>query len=163
MHYNLPTLGLYFFADDHIEFHRNLKYYLTDAKPEFLDQSRYSLVNERRGKWIHWYPIGFLGGKVEIQILHYHTENEAAEKWYEMAARVNWDNLIIIGMEQNLCTEDCIRAFDKLSINRKIFFSIKDIPDLKSVCFLNNIEEQRELRDAHLKADVFYRELVKLL
>jgi hypothetical protein len=46
MQYNTPTLGLYFFADDYIEFLSNLKYYLTEAKLEFLEQSRYPLANE---------------------------------------------------------------------------------------------------------------------
>ena len=161
MQYNTPTLGLYFFADDYIEFLRNLKYYLTEAKLEFLDQSRYPLANERRKKWSHWYPIGLLGGKVEIQFLHYHSETEAAEKWYRRAARVNWDKLFIIGMEQNLCTEDCIRAFDKLNFERKLFFSSKDLPDLKSNCFLELFAEQGEVGDPYQKADVYYREFTK--
>ena len=70
MQYNTPTLGLYFFADDYIEFLSNLKYYLTEAKLEFLEQSRYPLAYERREKWLYWYPIGLLGGKVEI---HFYT------------------------------------------------------------------------------------------
>lgn len=162
MQYNTPTLGLYFFADDYIEFLSNLKFYLTEAKLEFLDYSRYPLANERRAKWSHWYPIGLLGGKVEIQFLHYHTEQEAAEKWYRRAARVNWDKLIIIGMEQNLCTEDSIIAFDKLNFERKIFFSSKDLPDLKSNCFLEIFAEQGEVGDPYKRADVFYKALTEL-
>lgn len=162
MQYNTPTLGLYFFADDYIEFLSNLKYYLTEAKLEFLDQSRYPLANERRKQWSHWYPIGLLGGKVEIQFLHYHSETEASEKWYRRAARVNWDNLFIIGMEQNLCTEDCIRAFDKLNFERKLFFSSKDLPDLKSNCFLELFAEQGEVGDAYKRADAFYKALTEL-
>lgn len=162
MQYNTPTLGLYFFADDYIEFLSNLKYYLIEAKLEFLDQSRYPLANERRKKWSHWYPIGLLGGKVEIQFLHYHSETEAAEKWYRRAARVNWDKLFIIGMEQNLCTEDCIRAFDKLNFERKLFFSSKDLPDIKSNCYLDIFAEQGEVGDPYKRADVFYKALTEL-
>ena len=80
MQYNTPILGLYFFADDYIEFLSNLKYYPKEVNLEFLDQSWYPLANELREKWIHWYPIGLLGGKVEIQFLHYYLETEAAEK-----------------------------------------------------------------------------------
>ena len=103
-----------------------------------------------------------LGGKVEIQFLHYHSETEAAEKWYRRAARVNWDKLFIIGMEQNLCTEDCIRAFDKLNFERKLFFSSKDLPDLKSNCFLDIFAEQGEVGDPYKRADVFYKALTEL-
>lgn len=160
MQYNTPTLGLYFFADDFIEFLSNLKYYLIEAKLEFLDESRYPLGNERRAKWTHWYPIGLLGGKVEIQFLHYHTAKEAAEKWYRRAQRVNFDKLMVIGMEQNLCTIDNVKAFDKLPFEKKIFFSTKNIPNVKSNCFLNVFAAQGEVGDPYQKGDIFYKELI---
>lgn len=74
---------------------------------------------------------------------------------------MNWDKLFIVGMEQNLCTEDCIRDFDKLSFERKIFFSSKDLPDLKSNCFLEVFAEQREVGDPYRRADVFYKALTE--
>lgn len=161
MQYNTPTLGLYFFADDYIEFLRNLKYYLTEAKLEFLDQSRYPLTNERREKWLHWYPIGLLGGKVEIQFLHYHSEEEAAEKWYRRASRINRDKLLVIGMEQNLCTEKLIRDFDILPFEHKIFFSSKNIPECKSNIQMQEFVSKGEVGDPYMQADLFYRELLK--
>ena len=105
MQYNTPTLGLYFMYPDYIEFLQHLEYYLKEAKIEFVDKSKYPLGNERHKQWKHWYPIGLLGGKVEIHFLHYHTVEEAAKKWYRRAARVNMNKLLIIGMDQNLCTE----------------------------------------------------------
>lgn len=161
MQYNTPTLGLYFFADDYIEFLSHLKYYLTEAKLEFLDQSRYPLGNERRAKWTHWYPIGLLGGKVEVQFLHYHTEKEAAEKWYRRARRVNFDKLFVIGMEQNLCTIHNIKAFDSLPFENKIFFSSKQIENCKSNCYLEKFAEHGEVGDAYRWADIFYREIIR--
>lgn len=163
MQYNTPTLGLYFFADDYIEFLSNLKYYLTEAKLEFLDESRYPLGNERRAKWTHWYPIGLLGGKVEIQFLHYHTEKEAAEKWYRRAQRVNFDKLFIIGMEQNLCTIDNIKAFDKLLFEKKIFFSTKQIEGCSSNCYLQQFVDKGEVGDAYKCAQDFYRTITEHL
>ena len=87
MEYNSPTLGLYFWAEDYIEFLTHLKYYLTEAKIEFVEHSKHALGDTRRQNWEHWYPIGVLNGKVEIHFLHYHTEEEAAEKWYRRAGR----------------------------------------------------------------------------
>ena len=162
MQYNTPTLGLYFFADDYIEFLSNLKYYLTEAKLEFLDESRYPLGNERRAKWTHWYPIGLLGGKVEIQFLHYHTEHEAADKWYRRAQRVNFDKLLIIGMEQNQCSINHIKKFDTLAFDKKVFFSSKKLPNLESNCFISEFEDKGEVGDPYKLGDVFYRELIKL-
>lgn len=161
MQYNTPTLGLYFFADDYIEFLSNLKYYLTEAKLEFLEQSRYPLANERREKWIHWYPIGILGGKVEIQFLHYHTEREAANKWYRRSRRVNFDKLLVIGMEQNLTTVEHIKQFDALPFKNKIFFSSKNLRELNSNCCIDDFAVQGEVGDPYRCAGIFYRELIE--
>lgn len=161
MQYNSPTLGLYFFADDYMEFLSNLKYYLTEAKLDFLEQSRYPLANERREKWIHWYPIGILGGKVEIQFLHYHTEREAANKWYRRSRRVNFDKLFVIGMEQNLTTVEHIKQFDALPFKNKIFFSSKNLRGLNSNCCIDDFAVQGEVGDPYRCAEIFYRELIK--
>lgn len=163
MEYNSPTLGLYFWAEDYIEFLRHLKFYLTEAKIEFVDHSKHELGNERRKNWEHWYPIGILDGKVEIHFLHYHTAEEAAEKWYRRASRVNWDKLLIIAMEQNLCNEQCIRDFDKLPFERKIFFSSKDIPECKSNVYLPEFAAKGEVGDPYLKGDIFYKNMIAFL
>lgn len=127
MKYNSPTLGLYFMYPDYIEFLQHLEYYLKEAKIQFVEHSKYPLGDERRENWKHWYPIGLLDGKVEIHFLHYYSEKKAAEKWYRRAARVNFDNLFVFGMEQNLCTLNDIKAFDELPFKNKIIFSTKDI------------------------------------
>lgn len=152
--YTTPTVGLYFMYPDYIEFLQNLKYYLIEAKLEFIDSSKYEIGNERRSKWKHWYPIGLLGGKVEIHFLHYFTQKEAEEKWYRRARRVNFDNLLIVGMDQNLCTEKDMIAFDSLPYKNKIMFSTRTIP-------LRSNEYMPEFRDSvgdpYKKAHIFYR------
>lgn len=60
--YNSPTLGVYFFAPEYNKFLKDIKYYLTKAKLEFVEESKYELGNKRRAEWSHWYPIGNLGG-----------------------------------------------------------------------------------------------------
>lgn len=162
MLYNSPTLGLYFWSPDFIEFLNNLKYYLTEAKIDFVSNSKYLLGDKRRKEWRHWYPIGLLGGKVEIHFLHYYTEEEAAEKWYRRASRVNWNKLFVIGMEQNECSLDDIKAFDCLPFKNKIFFSTKIIPNLKCNCFIPEFEEVGEVGNAYKDAAIFYREMVKM-
>lgn len=161
--YNSPTLGLYFWSSDYIEFLSNLSFYLTKAKIVFVEHSKYPLGDERRKNWSHWYPIGLLDGKVEIHFLHYHTEKEAADKWYRRSKRVNRDKLLIIGMEQNLCSINDIMAFDQLPFENKYFFSTKELPEVKSNCYLPDFKDVGEVGDPYRKADVFYRELVKHL
>ena len=159
MQYNSPTLGLYFFAPDYLEFVSNLRYYLTDAKLDFVDSSKYELGNKRRAEWPHWYPIGVLGGKVEIEFLHYYTEEEAAKKWYRRAARVNWNDIVIIGMEQNLCKDQLVRDFDKLPFEKKVFFSTKAF-NLQSVVAIKEFANKSDVGDPYKKGHVFYKYLV---
>lgn len=159
MEYNSPTLGLYFMYSDYIEFLSDLKFYLTKAKITFVEQSKYEVGNERRKNWKHWYPIGLLDGKIEVHFLHYYSVEEAAEKWYRRAARVNFNKLIIIGMEQNLCTEEDISSFDNLPFERKYMFTTKKLPELKSNIYVQEFANKSEVGDPYKKAHVFYKYL----
>lgn len=161
MQYNSPTLGLYIWYPDYIEFLRNLKYYLTEAKITFVEHSKYPLGDERRAKWSHWYPIGLLDNKVEVAFLHYHTCEEAAEKWYRRAGRINWEKIMIIGMEQNLCTLPDIYAFDELPYNNKIIFTSRSLPTLKSNIHLEMFDGKDEVGDAYRFSDIYYRAMIK--
>ena len=159
MEYNSPTLGLYFMYPDYIEFLGNLRHYLTDARIEFVEHSKYPIGDERRAAWSHWYPIGLLDGKVEIHFLHYHSEKEAAEKWYRRAARVNFDNLFIVGMQQNLCTEKDIKDFDALPFRHKVMFSTSQLP-LASNIYMPEFIGSDSVGDPYRKGHVFYRHLI---
>ena len=163
MQYNSPTLGLYFMYPDYLEFLSNLEYYLKDAKIEFVEHSKYTLGDYRRNKAKQWYPIGLLGGRVEIHFLHYHTEEEAATKWYRRASRVNFNKLLIIGMEQNRCDIDDIYAFDKLPFKNKIMFSSKKLPPLESNVFISRYAKMEKVGDAYRDGHVFYKYLVNKL
>lgn len=163
MQYNSPTLGLYFMYPDYLEFLSNLEYYLKDAKIEFVEHSKYTLGDYRRNKAKHWYPIGLLGGRVEIHFLHYHTEEEAATKWYRRASRVNFDKLLVIGMEQNCCDIDDIYAFEKLPLENKIMFSSKKLPSLESNVFISRYAKMEKVGDPYRDGHVFYKYLVNKL
>ena len=162
LRYNSPTAGLYFFYPDYIEFLQNLRYYLTDARIEFVNVSKYKLGNERYIAQNKSYPIGILGGKVEIHFLHYHSEKEAAEKWYRRASRVNFDNLLVIGMDQNLCSEADIKAFDKLQFKNKIMFSSKPT-DVPSCVYMEEFRKLQCVGDPYKKGHVFYKYLINYL
>ncbi|MDE6696405.1 MAG: DUF1919 domain-containing protein, partial [Muribaculaceae bacterium] len=157
--YNSPTVGLYFFYPDYIEFLNNLKYYLTEARIRFVKESKYKLGNERYEAKNKSYPIGILGDNVEIHFLHYHSEKEAEEKWYRRAARVNFNNLFIIGMYQNLCTIGDINAFDTLPYKNKIMFSPKNI-NLASNEYCEEFIKTECVGDPYKKGDIFYKHLV---
>lgn len=161
MKYNTPTLGLFFDYPDYIEFLSNLKHYLNDAELTFVDKSRYPERNAAREKWTEYYPIGLLDGKVEINFLHYHSEEEAADKWHRRSLRINWNKLFVIGMQQNRCKTEDIKAFDKLPYN-KIFFSCSPIEG-KSVVFVKEFAGKDSVGDPYKYGHVFYKYLEKYL
>ncbi|MCI5537988.1 MAG: DUF1919 domain-containing protein, partial [Oscillospiraceae bacterium] len=67
-------------------------------------------------------PVALLDD-VEIIFLHYKTPEEAAEKWYRRAARVNYDNIIIKLSRMNLCTEKEMAEFAELPFENKILLN----------------------------------------
>lgn len=129
-HYGLPyaspTAGLFFFADDYIKFIYNIKEYLA-TKLEFisLEESRYvDTLKQYGGECVNC-PIAKCND-IEIIFMHYHTPEEAEEKWRRRAARINWDNIIYKFSEMNGCTQDHLKAFDAFPAEKKVVFTHKD-------------------------------------
>ena len=74
------------------------------------------------------YPVGVLSnGKnsIEIFFLHYHSEQEAREKWERRVQRINWNKLLIKFNDQNGCTEKEVNKFMKMAYKNKLFFTCK--------------------------------------
>lgn len=129
-----PTVGMFFIAKDYIEFLSDLKGYisgkLTFIKPE---ESRWKdmpqvFTDKRFGK----YPVGVLSNgenTIEIFFLHYHSEQEAREKWERRIQRINWDKLLVKFNDQNGCTENEVEKFMSLSFKNKLFFTCKHWPN----------------------------------
>lgn len=124
--YNLqkqsPTVGVFFMAEDYIKFVSDLKGYLS-AKLIFInpDESRwksFASSNSRFGQ----YPVGVLRD-IEIHFLHYHSEQEAQEKWCRRVERIHWDHLLVKFNDQNKCTQKEVEVFCQLPYEHKIFFT----------------------------------------
>ena len=75
------------------------------------------------------------------------------------ASRVNFDNLLVVGMEQNICSEQDIKEFDTLPFKNKIIFTTHDYKDLKSNCFIKEFAGMESVQDPYRKADVYYKYL----
>lgn len=62
--------------------------------------------------------------------LHYHSEQEAREKWERRIKRINWDKLLVKFNDQNGCTETEVNRFMGLPYKNKLFFTCKEWPNL---------------------------------
>lgn len=161
--YNLPkespTVGLFFMADDYINFLKHLKGYFA-AELQFIkpEDSRWKNADAARGdKRFGSYPVGKLeisigGGQtesIEIFFLHYHNEQEAKEKWERRIKRINWDKLLVKFNDQNGCTEEHIKAFDALPYKNKICFTVKDYSQYKSVVWIKAPKSHEFIRASY--------------
>lgn len=124
--YSSPTAGLFFFADDYIKFIYDIREYL-NAPLNFisLDESVYSeTLKEYGGECLNC-PIARCKD-IEIIFMHYHSPEEAEEKWRRRTKRINWDNVIYKFSEMNGCTIEHLKAFDAFPAEKKVVFTHKD-------------------------------------
>ncbi|MCD8291242.1 MAG: DUF1919 domain-containing protein [Prevotella sp.] len=146
-----PTVGTYFYADDYIKFISNLQYYLS-CDLTFISHGDSKYADILSLKKQESAPIGCLDD-VEIVFLHYHSEEEAREKWERRVKRANTDNLIVKFSEQNLCEYSHLKEFDAMPYEKKILFTKCDYPEFgcaiklpfysKCISLLSDIHEYR--------------------
>jgi uncharacterized protein (DUF1919 family) len=139
LEYNTPTIGLFFCSDDYIRFLQKFEYYIKQPLM-FKATSRHPKANEALKKG--HYPVGVLGGDIEIHFLHYADEKEAEEKWNRRRERINFENLFFIysDQEENFC-EEFLQIYEKLPFKRKIFFSSKPRANNRSVVFIGEYKD----------------------
>lgn len=145
--YLTPTIGLFFYAPCFIKMLNNLKHYMNET-PIFISQSKYEEANEYRND-NYKYPIGLLGGDVEIQFLHYKSEEEALTKWEERKKRINWDNLYIACTDRDLMTLELMKEFDALDYPNKVIFTAKKYAKIQSAVKLQSYKNDMEVGDLY--------------
>lgn len=123
-----PTINLSFDMNDYVKLLGNLRWYMEQPITPYQDD-RFN------------YPCGMLGN-IEIRFNHYKTFEEAAAKWEERKQRINWDNLYIIAIDGDNCTEESLHRFDNLPFKHKVIFTHLPRPDIRSAFYLKGFEDQ---------------------
>jgi len=139
--YTSPTIGLFIMESDYIKFVSDLNVYL--LKPlEFIrpEDSRFYNKLTNDGQNPISYPVARLDD-VDIFFMHYHSEEEAREKWQRRCKRINFDRLIVKISERNDCNEEIIDAFCKLPFKNKLCFTQKKYENHECCVFVNGFEE----------------------
>ena len=125
-----PTVNLQIPPGDYIRFLANLDYYLAcdvveDTEP---DEAAFRKLG---GAHIN-FPIGRLDD-VTLFFQHYHSFEEAREKWNERKTRVPADRRLIRAiLVDTHCTGVEIEAFDRLDFEQKLF--VTDRKDCRLRC-----------------------------
>ena len=123
-----PTINLSFDMNDYVKLLENLRWYMEQPITPYQDD-RFD------------YPCGMLGD-IEIRFNHYKTFEEAVAKWEERKQRINWDNLYIIAIDGDDCTEESLHRFDNLPYKHKVIFTHLPRPDIPSAFYLKGFEDQ---------------------
>ncbi len=140
--FNSPFVNLYLEPADFIKYLTDIEHY-RQAKLRFLQNERH-------------YPVAMLDD-IRIYFMHYHSEQEAAIKWYERSARLNSDNLFIIMTDRDGCTYQDLLNFDRLPFKNKVVFTHKPYPEIKSAFHIHGFEKQTQVGDVFAYTGMFGR------
>ena len=89
-------------------------------------------------------PAGRLGS-IRINFVHYDTFEEGAACWERRKKRINWDNIILMGVERDDCDYAVLKSFDQLPYPNKVVLTHIAYPELSSACYIKGFEERAEL------------------
>jgi len=154
--YLTPTIGLFLHGPCYIKFIKNLNYYF-GCELIFTATSKYQATNTKRDNTDLKYPIGKLAD-IEIHFLHYHSEDEAFDKWNRRKARVNFDNLFVELGEIDLVDKAIMEDFNSLEFPNKVLFSVREDKNLNSLVFLRERKGFTDVGDIYTHKTVWMKE-----
>ena len=124
--FNSPTVNLFFGTEDYIKFLGRLDYY--------LNQTLVEVQSDRD------YPIAKLDD-ITIYFMHYPSFDEAKIIWEKRTARINRENLYVILVQQNGCTEE-------LPYKHKLALTARPMPKIKcSHCISGSEQPNGDVMD----------------
>lgn len=103
-----PTINLYITPVDFVKFLENPEHYFSQP------------LRKKTGEFIC--PHGMVGD-IEIHFVHYHTFDEAKEKWEERKKRINWNNAFILMADYYILPQEYRERFEKLPYPNKILLT----------------------------------------
>ena len=95
-----------------------------------------------------FYPIGVLGGDIEIHFMHYYTENQALDKWNRRVKRINFNNLFFVFSDGAEFRDELLYQYEKLPFEHKIFFSSKPYSNSNCTVFIKEYANEDHVYDS---------------
>lgn len=140
LRFNSPFVNLYLTPKDFIRYLKNIDFY--QHQPLTFIQTDKN------------YPVAKLAD-IEIYFMHYHSEQEATQKWQERSQRINFDDLYIIMTDRDGCTYQDLAEFDQLPFKNKVVFTYKDYPEFKSAVKISGFSENKMVGDLFENTGLF--------
>jgi len=135
--YRTPFVGVFLAPACFIRLVPRLREYLAQSM-RFVERSRHDFINSMREERGLAYPIGCLGGDVEIQFLHYQSEAEASDKWCRRVERMTRDDarLFFKFCDRDGCSLTQLAEFDATAVAHKVCFVSKPMAHLRSAVWI---------------------------
>ena len=125
-----PFINMYVEPHDFIKFLKSpneyLSYELNDVTAENLTEN---------------YPVAKLKDII-LYGVHYNSFEDMRDSFERRSKRINWSNIYIIMSERDGCTYEDLLEFDKLEYKHKIVFVHKEMPEIKSACYIKGTESK---------------------
>lgn len=89
-------------------------------------------------------PTAYLGD-ILLRFVHYHSDEEAREKWNTRKLRMNYDNMFLLCSDrphgEKIVTDEDIASLKDIDVKGRCVFTVRDIPDLN---YLVKVREDEE-------------------
>lgn len=100
--------------------------------------------------------------EIEIIFLHYHSKEEALDKWERRCRRINFNKLVIFGSDNDRCTKQDVIDFMSLPYKHKFFFSAHDFgfKNNNEYAFIKEMAKDKKI-NTYNKAHILYKYLLQ--
>lgn len=132
LRFNSPFVNLFLTPKDFIRYLKNI---------EFYQQQNLTFVQTEKA-----YPVAKLAD-ITLYFMHYHSEQEAKQKWNERTKRMDLDNLFVMMTERDGCEYQDLMEFDALPFKNKVVFTHKNYPEIKSAVYIQGFENDGMIGD----------------
>lgn len=115
-----PTVNLMMFQTDFAEFVLHLDDYLERDLIFYKDEKNTC-------------PCAYFSGskeRINLVFTHYHTEEEAAQKWEERSKRIDRENLFVFLEERDGLTKETMLELGKIRARGLVIFTANSYPDI---------------------------------
>ncbi len=127
-----PTINLSFDGPDFIRFLENPQHYLS-MDPVFIDTGK-------------TFPVGLIDD-IEINFVHYKTEQDALDAWNRRKERIVWDNIFIVATDHDgLYLPEMLERFDALPYKNKIMFTAQNYPQYPWAIQVSQFKKRNNVR-----------------
>lgn len=130
LQFNSPFVNLWLYPKDFIKYCQDIMHYIHSELHFYDDKS----VN---------YPVAKLDD-ITIYFMHYHSVEEARQKWIERSQRINPRKVCCILAERDGCTNEDLLTFSRLPYPT-VSLVHKPLMDISNTVYIPGFEQDKEL------------------